>query len=603
MVLATATKIAGKALVKKLVDTPYVAAMKKLAQIQHTLTRQEKLKKLIDIKNTTRLNRGRRKVFTMDDPVWVGDVSKGKTKQLIPRKDTDPKITIYEGKGYSGTDLPATNYTVPFEKTEKGRRAFIDSKLDELEKGIVGHYKRNKSKLGFKTAAEAENWAKQRLLFTPLSTMQRWAQMQLGPVAKREFGHSILPSGFKGTGERSGYGITGMSEIITDKFGRRTPIGAGPKYKIFQVRRQERDLENFLRQPTGKKGEINADIIATDDIVRIGRFPSLSRKRILTFRKEKELQPKITDPRSLKENIFGLKRSEALAYSKTDPQLAGIFSMGKGEGPLGTKLQDMIYKYADPSKFSSEYAKSQAMLHRLHDRLTEYNPGIPPKAVSFVQRNNMHKEAEVRLRKLDDMIKRKLGDKNRIKEWKKEMKEIGEDMELLGLQSDVNGVVYGKWYAKAGDPTWKQMLPFFRSLKKEFPLKRLQMKGPTGKTEKYKYKGFDEGGVIDHFQAGGLVGLGSKILAKLAKKLSEKELKMLMGSLWKGVDPKKSGRYRTWDKQRWGPGYKWPYKKSRIRGPGIKKSHYASLSDEAKERLRERYAKRLAEYIARKKGK
>ena len=103
------------------------------------------------------------------------------------------------------------------------------------------------------------------------------------------------------------------------------------------------------------------------------------------------------------------------------------------------------------------------------------------------------------------------------------------------------------------------------------------------------------------YQAGGLVGIGSKILARLAKKLSEKELKMLMGSLWKGVDPKKSGRYRTWDKQRWGPGYKWPWKKSRIRGPGIKKSHYASLSDEAKERLRERYAKRLAEYIARKK--
>jgi hypothetical protein len=583
----------------KLADTVYVKAMKELAKVQHTLTRQERIKKLIEIKKI-KGHKGTK--LAIDDLVLVGDVSKGKTTQHIPLKDADVKISIGEGKGRKGADSPYIRYRVPFEKTERGRRAFIDSKLDELEKGIVGHYKKNKSKLGFKTAAEAEDWARQRLLFTPLPTMQRWARKQFGPAAKREFGYSIHPSGAK-VKDESGYGHSGMSEIITDKFGRRTPIGAGPKYKIFQVRRQERDLEKFLRQPTGKKGEINADIIATDDIVRIGRFPSLSRKRILTFRKEKELQPKITDPRSLKENIFGLKRSEALAYSKTDPQLAGIFSMGKGEGPLGTKLQDMIYKYADPSKFSSEYAKSQAMLHRLHDRLTEYNPGIPPKAVSFVQRNNMHKEAEVRLRKLDDMIKRKLGDKNRIKEWKKEMKEIGEDMELLGLQSDVNGVVYGKWYAKAGDPTWKQMLPFFRSLKKEFPLKRLQMKGPTGKTEKYKYKGFDEGGVIDHFQAGGLVGLGSKILAKLAKKLSEKELKMLMGSLWKGVDPKKSGRYRTWDKQRWGPGYKWPYKKSRIRGPGIKKSHYASLSDEAKERLRERYAKRLAEYIARKKGK
>jgi len=105
------------------------------------------------------------------------------------------------------------------------------------------------------------------------------------------------------------------------------------------------------------------------------------------------------------------------------------------------------------------------------------------------------------------------------------------------------------------------------------------------------------------YQAGGLVGIGSKILAKLAKKLSEKELKMLMGSLWKGVDPKQAPHYKAWAKNRWGPGYKWPYKKSRIRGPEMKKSHYASLSDQAKEDLRKRYAKRLAEYIAKQKEK
>jgi hypothetical protein len=44
----------------KLVDTVYVKAMKKLAKEQDTLTRQEKLKRLIDIKNTTRLIGGRR---------------------------------------------------------------------------------------------------------------------------------------------------------------------------------------------------------------------------------------------------------------------------------------------------------------------------------------------------------------------------------------------------------------------------------------------------------------------------------------------------------------------------------------------------------------
>ena len=111
---------------------------------------------------------------------------------------------------------------------------------------------------------------------------------------------------------------------------------------------------------------------------------------------------------------------------------------------------------------------------------------------------------------------------------------------------------------------------------------------------------FNKGGVVKGYAVGGLAGIGSKILAKLVNKLSEKEMKMLMGSLWKGVDPKQSGRYKVWDKQRWGPGYKWPWKKSRIRGPEMKKSHYASLSDQAKDDLRKRYRKKIEEYIKRK---
>jgi hypothetical protein len=111
---------------------------------------------------------------------------------------------------------------------------------------------------------------------------------------------------------------------------------------------------------------------------------------------------------------------------------------------------------------------------------------------------------------------------------------------------------------------------------------------------------FKRGGVVKGYAVGGLAGIGSKILAKLVNKLSEKEMKMLMGSLWKGVDPKQSGRYKVWDKQRWGPGYKWPWKKSRIRGPEMKKSHYASLSDQAKDDLRKRYRKKIDEYIKRK---
>ena len=438
-----------------------------------------------------------------------------------------------------------------------------------------------------------------------MPTYQRWARMQHGPVAKREFGHDILYPHSKDT---RGYSTSGIGNLKYEKFGKVTE-GRGGRFKTFKERRIERELENFLRQPTGRgDGTINADVLNSTDIAAIPKFQGYApdigtaSHKIDKFRSEKELK-KIT--KQIR-NIFELTPTQAKAYGKTDPMLSEIYEMGKGLGSLRGKrgLRDMIYRYSDPSRqsfFDTPFQQNQAWLHRLHDRFTPYNPGIPPKAVSLQHRNNIHKTAEQRLRDLDDLVERKLGNEKQIKEWKTEMKEIGEDMELLGLQSDINDITYGKWYADPADKIWKQMMPLFKSMKKEFPLKRLKMMNPQGKVEKYKYKGFDEGGVIDRFQAGGLVGIGSKILAKLAKKLSEKELKMLMGSLWKGVDRKQSGRYKAWAKNRWGPGYKWPYQKSRIRGPEMKKSHYASLSDQAKEDLRKRYAKRLAEYIARKK--
>jgi len=184
--------------------------------------------------------------------------------------------------------------------------------------------------------------------------------------------------------------------------------------------------------------------------------------------------------------------------------------------------------------------------------------------------------------------------------------DIKEDMTKLGLESAIwdEAKQSFRYFGKRYDNEFRDML---KDMKKSYKLKNPPYKISQGfdKSKKQYWMkpiGHNEGGLFTGYAAGGLVGIGSKILARLAKKLSEKELKMLMGSLWKGVDPKQSGRYKVWDKKRFGPGYKWPWQKSRIRGPGIKKSHYASLSDQAKEDLRKRYAKRLAEYIAKKKG-
>jgi hypothetical protein len=117
----------------------------------------------------------------------------------------------------------------------------------------------------------------------------------------------------------------------------------------------------------------------------------------------------------------------------------------------------------------------------------------------------------------------------------------------------------------------------------------------------WKEFGYNQGGVVKGYAAGGLVGIGSKILAKLAKKLSEKELKMLMGSLWKGVDPKQAPHYKAWAKKRWGPGYKWPYEKSKIKGPKVTPSHMADLTPGERVELQTKHADKLWEFQMKKK--
>ena len=269
-------------------------------------------------------------------------------------------------------------------------------------------------------------------------------------------------------------------------------------------------------------------------------------------------------------------------FSAQNPYLGGIahqlgihktMQLFKNLTPRNMKTKEMIQMINDPANIGVEYNFMNPSMGSLQGVFSALKPGQLNK---LGQLPKMLKDAQVGLKYFDDEgILQAIGKKGR---------ELDPDQMLRYMQYIANELPFGM--TKSGRPRY---LPI--------------------KTKKY-IEGlmsgdlpwnFNKGGVVKGYAVGGLAGIGSKILAKLVNKLSEKEMKMLLGSLWKGVDPKQSGRYKVWDKQRWGPGYKWPWKKSRIRGPEMKKSHYASLSDKAKEDLRKRYAKRLAEYIAKKK--
>jgi len=182
--------------------------------------------------------------------------------------------------------------------------------------------------------------------------------------------------------------------------------------------------------------------------------------------------------------------------------------------------------------------------------------------------------------------------------------EIRRLFDMTGIQSILPSLGGKKMFLGRNDPELQMefLRRAIRNKKKPFGAVQENLEKILAGDLNIGTLGYKGGGVVDHFQAGGLASLlGKKLLKKLAAKLSEKELKMLMGSLWKGVDPRRSPRYRVWDKNRWGPGYKWPWQKSRIKGPEMKKSHFASLSPGERVELQSKNADELWEYQMKKK--
>ena len=85
----------------------------------------------------------------------------------------------------------------------------------------------------------------------------------------------------------------------------------------------------------------------------------------------------------------------------------------------------------------------------------------------------------------------------------------------------------------------------------------------------WKELGFNKGGKVDGYAAGGIGRIGIKLLAKLAKKLSPKEMKMLTGSAFKGTNPSKSlAKKREANLMKKLDGnYNWRNVKSKVLGP------------------------------------
>jgi hypothetical protein len=210
-------------------------------------------------------------------------------------------------------------------------------------------------------------------------------------------------------------------------------------------------------------------------------------------------------------NRYGKKhgyRADYISFAPTGltKRALRLFSYQKG---AGQKQTDLIASKAKRSEFMINFVldklsprqrkvamkgfvnRKQSFLQALHEAARRDDSVSDklkrPQAVSTWYRNLRHFGAESRIKEL--LAEQKITkDKGRLFEIDLELAGWDDDMMKLGLQSEIDGVTYGKWYdTKSGI-----LKPLVKDLEREYPFKEMTFYG-----EKYKRLGEAEGGLIN----------------------------------------------------------------------------------------------------------
>tara|TARA_R110000744_G_scaffold17662_2_gene47685 strand:- start:4187 stop:9070 length:4884 start_codon:yes stop_codon:yes gene_type:complete len=167
--------------------------------------------------------------------------------------------------------------------------------------------------------------------------------------------------------------------------------------------------------------------------------------------------------------------------------------------------------------------RGTTFMQALHETFSMYRSPEMAKALSTWVRNMKHSTAENSVRKLRKMRK-EVNDPDRKRDIDFELKGWDDDMRAIGVQSNIDGVIYGKWY----DQSKSFIRPLVEDLPREYPLKQMRFLNPkTQKLEKTKFSGMNEGGIVEGYSKGGLL----KDILKGTARMSRRKFLKGSGSL------------------------------------------------------------------------
>ncbi len=282
--------------------------------------------------------------------------------------------------------------------------------------------------------------------------------------------------------------------------------------------KKEIELENYLKEIDPVTKEPRYLTTHTRDLAKDPRFDLTGTQRgaegiINRIRKEhnppleKTISrygtPKGTDIRTLSVVPTGRLRQAVDHFTQSTTRGSQKFDLIKSRRKKREQqLNNIVLGNLSPElkKTAEGLLKyGRTFMQALHETFSMHRSPEMAKALSTWVRNMKHSTAEHNVRKLRKM-KKEVKDPNRKWEIEFELAGWDDDMRAIGVQSNIDGIIYGKWY----DQSKSFIRPLVEDLPKEYPLKQMKFLNPeTKKMEKTKFTGMNEGGTVNGYYRGG----------------------------------------------------------------------------------------------------